>query len=231
MTESEWLDCTQPTLLLEFLRGKASNRKIRLFSCACCRRIWHLMNAKSREIVMLAELYADGLVAENERLAARQLPSETGADAASRAAFAGHAEAMEATPILASAEVGRAEEVEQACLLREIVGNPFRPPSIDPVILRWNESTVVKLAQSIYDERAFDRMPILADALEEAGCHEAELLAHCRRPGPHVRGCWLVDLILGRELNRHAEQDRDLPQLNPFCPPGQCAIGLVHVTD
>ena len=79
--------------------------------------------------------------------------------------------------------------------LREVVGNPFRPVAFDP---RWLTSTVVGLARGIYDERAFDRMPILADALEDAGCDDAHVLAHCRGDGPHVRGCWVVDLVLGK---------------------------------
>jgi hypothetical protein len=58
---------------------------------------------------------------------------------------------------------------------------------------------VKKLAAAIYDDTAFDRLPILADALEEAGCHDAEILAHCRGPGPHVRGCWVIDLLIGKE--------------------------------
>jgi hypothetical protein len=65
--------------------------------------------------------------------------------------------------------------------------------------LTWNDGIVIKLAQAIYEERAFDRLPILADALEEAGCSDTEILAHCRGPGPHVRGCWVVDLLLGKE--------------------------------
>ena len=83
-----------------------------------------------------------------------------------------------------------------AGLLREIVGNPFRPLQIDP---SWRTSTVRDLAISAYDERAYDRLPILADALEDAGCVEQEVLDHLRGPGPHVRGCWALDLVLDRE--------------------------------
>ena len=63
----------------------------------------------------------------------------------------------------------------------------------------WRTSTVVALARGIYEERAFDRLPMLADALEEAGCEDADMLAHCRRSGPHVLGCWVVDLVLGKK--------------------------------
>ncbi|MBL8793522.1 MAG: hypothetical protein JNM56_06440 [Planctomycetia bacterium] len=80
--------------------------------------------------------------------------------------------------------------------MREVCGNPFRPVKVDPA---WLTSTVVLLAQAIYDERAFDRLPILADALEDAGCDHADILNHCRSEGPHVRGCWALDLVLGRK--------------------------------
>lgn len=83
----------------------------------------------------------------------------------------------------------------QANLLRDIVGNPSRPVTFDPT---WRSDTVVALAEAIYADRAFDRLPILADALEEAGCDHSDVLAHCRGPGPHVRGCWVVDLVLGK---------------------------------
>lgn len=85
-----------------------------------------------------------------------------------------------------------------ANLLRDIFGNSFRPLVLDPSWLTWQDGTVIKLAQGIYEERAFDCMPVLADALEEAGCTEGEVLAHCRQPGTHVRGCWGVDLLLAK---------------------------------
>jgi hypothetical protein len=87
------------------------------------------------------------------------------------------------------------EESAQTSLLRDILGNPFRLQTVYPY---WLSHAVIALAQTIHDEPAFNRLPILADALEEAGCTDAEILAHCRGPGPHVRGCWVVDLILGK---------------------------------
>jgi hypothetical protein len=84
-------------------------------------------------------------------------------------------------------------------LLRDLFGNPFRPLSCQPDWLRWHEGLVAELADAIYAERAFDRLPIVADALEDAGCTDAAILDHCRAPGPHVRGCWVVDLLLGKE--------------------------------
>src|SRR5262249_42219255 len=84
----------------------------------------------------------------------------------------------------------------QLTFLRDIVGDPFHPVTFK---LAWRTSNVTALGQSIYDDRAFDRLPILADALEDAGCDNADILNHCRQPGVHVRGCWALDLILGKE--------------------------------
>jgi hypothetical protein len=86
----------------------------------------------------------------------------------------------------------------RAALLRDLVGNPFRPRAIDPAWLEWRGGTVRRIAQAIYDESRFEELPVLADALEEAGCTDADLLAHCRG-GEHVRGCWVVDGLLGKE--------------------------------
>jgi hypothetical protein len=87
----------------------------------------------------------------------------------------------------------------QCDLLRDICGNSFRSATRQLTWLAWNDSTVPRIAQTIYDDRAFDRLPILADALEDAGCDNADILNHCREPGEHVRGCWVVDLLLGKE--------------------------------
>src|SRR5262249_51106589 len=83
-------------------------------------------------------------------------------------------------------------------LLHCVFANPFSRIASHPAWLTWNDGTVHKLAQTVYDDRRFDLLPILADALEEAGCDNADILAHCRGPGPHVRGCWVVDLLLGK---------------------------------
>src|SRR5262249_28872382 len=90
-------------------------------------------------------------------------------------------------------------ETELAVVLREIVGNPFCIPTVDPDWPTWSGGAVRKLAQAIYDGRSFEELPILADALEEAGCTDPDILSHLRGPGPHVRGCWVVDLVLGKE--------------------------------
>jgi hypothetical protein len=226
MTEAEWLACTDPEAMLLFLRGRVSDRKLRLFACACCRRIRELLpDEQSRSALDTAERFADGLASPEKLRAAR--------DAAYRSyvEFPDHDEAGEfrgwesASAAVAGAcwtgtesrEMGLFDTVNNAyglgCLstgrrdgveielqrqcrsLRDIFGNPFRPVSLDPA---WLTPQVLDLAQSIYDERAFDRMPRLADALETSGCDNAEILNHCRGPGPHVRGCWVIDLVLGK---------------------------------
>ncbi|HEY1378110.1 MAG TPA: hypothetical protein VGF55_15015 [Gemmataceae bacterium] len=84
-------------------------------------------------------------------------------------------------------------------MLHDVIGPlPFRPVAVDPAWLAWNHGTVPAIARRVYDERAFHDLPILADALEDAGCTDADILAHCRQGGEHVRGCWVVDLILGK---------------------------------
>ena len=107
--------------------------------------------------------------------------------------------AAKASAVFAHQRRWLTERREQAGISRDVFGNPFLSVTINPAWLGWNDSTVQKIAQAIYDERAFDRLPILADALEEAGCTNADILGHCRQPGEHVRGCWVVDLLLGKE--------------------------------
>jgi hypothetical protein len=114
---------------------------------------------------------------------------EVAARNAARSAQAGVA----SNPLLGTED---AELLAQAVLLRDIFGNPFPPITLDSA---WLTPNVVQLADSIYNDRAFDRMPELADALDDAGCDNDELLSHLRGPGPHVRGCWVVDLVLGKK--------------------------------
>jgi hypothetical protein len=201
MSEAEWLACTEPRDLLR--TGRRSDRKLRLFACACCRRIWPQLDRKGRHAVTESERFADGLIdrqaleAARRAVAAEYYVTKTSAkmyarDAASYAVFpaAGAAAfaAAEATFLL-DEPAGR---VWQCDLLRDVF--PFRP--IKPKAA-WLTSTVVGLARSIYDARAFDRLPILGDALEDAGCANAVILKHCRSGGEHVRGCWVLDTILG----------------------------------
>jgi len=99
--------------------------------------------------------------------------------------------------VRAATALGRGAETTRAvtAIFRDIFANPFRPVTFDPA---WRSETVVALATGIYADRAFDRLPILADALQDAGCENADILDHCRGSGPHVRGCWVLDLVLDK---------------------------------
>jgi hypothetical protein len=232
MTEQEWMDCTDLEKMLGVPEGKTSDRKLRLFAVACCRRVWHLIRAEyHRRTVEVAERFADGLATREELVDSYQVgenrpgsldegdfdPRAEGDDfdpfcvpwpssATCACAACSGSNAAEETPYWCAAlaawtrpkTIMEDERVAQADLLRDNCGNPFRSVAIDPAWLSWSNGTVPKLVQVIYDDRRFSDLPILADALEEAGCSNPDILAHCRSEGPHVRGCWVVDLILGK---------------------------------
>jgi hypothetical protein len=85
-------------------------------------------------------------------------------------------------------------------LFHDVFGNPFRPtPSVDSAWLSQHNGRIRKLAKRMYDSRDFSDMPVLGELLEEVGCNVAAILNHCRERGPHVRGCWVLDLILKKE--------------------------------
>jgi hypothetical protein len=206
MTEAEWLTCTDPTRLLEFLRGKVSDRKLRLFACACCRRVNHLLTPELAQALEVAERFADGRADARARKAARAAamqtprsgspvpPSAYLGDAKQRVVEALRKRAMEA----ARYTLPFGEETFRTETLRCLFGNPYRPVQIQPAWLRWKDGTIPRLTLAIYDGRDFASLPVLADALEEAGCTDADILGHCRGPEPHARGCWVVDALLGR---------------------------------
>jgi hypothetical protein len=198
VTEAEWLACDDPRPMFPLVRRKASSRKLRLLAVACARTdkgFWRIIRADERRVIELAERFADDPALWGEVKALRLLDYCQGVRWCAGCRPAPSRWIRSNSPKPERAECRPAE----ARLLRDIFGNLFRPVAINAAWLAWNDGTVVKMAQSIYDERAFDRLPILADALEEAGCHDPEILGHCRQPGEHVRGCWIVDLILGKE--------------------------------
>jgi hypothetical protein len=234
MTEADWLSCADPMPMLTFLQGsgRAGDRKLRLFACACGRRLWDLLtDERSRSAVEVSERLADGLATNAERRqAALTANAVLGGGAAgvaavvvsvpaAHAATAGAANAASAVAYaLFPARVNgvttvgwrRARRVEcarQCDLLRDLFGPlPFRPVAVDPSLLRWNQGTIRKLAEVIYEERevpsgTFDktRLALLADALEDAGSDNREMVSHLRQQeGFHVRGCWCLDLLLGK---------------------------------
>jgi hypothetical protein len=221
MTDEEltWLTCEEVPPLLAASEETISARKLRLFGCACCRRIWHLLHhGQYREAVLAAERFAEGLVSiaecESAGDAAAQIAdtSKVFVDSAagcavSWASSTGPREWNAATWSLASAmqsvvyhaalacEERVQEETRQCDLVRDIFGNPFRTLAFSP---SWRTDTAIALARQMYDSREFGAMPILADALQDAGCDNTDILAHCR-DATHVRGCWVVDLVLGKE--------------------------------
>ena len=217
MTEGEWVRCSDPFRMLEDLRGRASERKLRLFACACCRRVWHLLTTEYRGAVEAAERFADGLIAwdglaavagtlphpacasdgavEDACEAARATCAESGWDAATVACEAAGCAAWTEKGFLAAE--GDAEFSHHCRLLQDLFGNPFRPaPRLDPAWLSWSGGAVPNLARVIYEHHSFDSMPLLAEALGRAGCSNPDLLAHCHPSAEHVRGCWVLDLVL-----------------------------------
>lgn len=254
MTEAEWLASADPKPMLRFLLGtnhprvqdiesfpdcRTSDRKLRLFACACYNRIRHFLpNAIAQAAVEVGEQFADGLVPAEELQKAEtsirrsfeaieeQWMASQGAeritlqpthDAFSLALVVLWAQAPKAAyyassnAYYASAAItniggvsydgefssGPATEARaQTYLLRDIFGHLFLPISLSS---SWLTSTVVAMAQQMYDSRDFSAMPILADALQDAECEDAAILNHCRGPGPHVKGCFVVDLLLGKK--------------------------------
>jgi hypothetical protein len=227
MTEQEWFECADPTPMLDFLCDHASERKIKLFEVACCRRTWHLLrDERSQVAVKVAERYADGTATRQELHDSREAAGKAaglghfgGDDSWGRDSFAAGTETPAKAAAWAVCSIGLTIEVSDATataaaptwldrkqewiahagVLRDIFGNPFHPVTLDPTWLLWNNANVPKIAQAIYDDRAFDRLLILADALEQAGCDQADILNHCRSDGSHARGCWVVDLVLGKK--------------------------------
>jgi hypothetical protein len=252
MTEAEWLACIDPQPMLEFVRRQASDRKVRLFAVACCRRVWpSLEHEEFRDAVRMAESFADGRVDRAEMLRAhekahaifialRRDPDSPSRDNGPAAALTASgfpsppksiwhriADALDdpwwedefdkgdaLAPALVTARhaaraaadlqgersvldhpVTIAEHREQVALVHCLFGNPFRA---QPDCTAWLKREEIALAESIYAERAFDRMPLLADALEASGCKNADVIDHCRSGREHARGCWVVDLLLGK---------------------------------
>jgi hypothetical protein len=220
VTEAEWLRRDEPAEMLSFLRERLAGRedarrKIRLWAAACCRQVWHrVKKARSRKLVEASERYADGEVDFRDLKAAwdahgyvvgpRAWGIRIARSAAHRDIWQGALETWAALSLsgIDGGPESALEDRVQAGLFREVFGNPFRRVMVAPA---WRTPTVAALARGAYDERLLPsgelgphRLAVLADALEEAGCTDADLLGHLRGPGPHVRGCWAVDLLLGQ---------------------------------
>lgn len=195
MSEEDWLNCADPIRLTRFVDGFGSRRQAILFAVACCRfNVRVKGNRRDLEVLAMLEEYADGISDVQDNASARGASRRVGhmIQAVRRAPF-GPLDAARVARMLLGDRQG--ERAEQADLVREVFGNPFRPVTIDP---NWRTSTIVGLATGIYVDRAFDRLSILADALEDAGCDQPDILAHCRADGEHARGCWVIDAVLGK---------------------------------
>jgi hypothetical protein len=227
MTEAEWLDptCDEEEQRLYFLDelGLLKGRKLRLFGCACLREVWdELPFEELREAILTCERFADGVATVEELSAASRTAGDLYVGVGDIAAdFStqiirdlchlepwfqmGEGPSSGVSAVVAELRsddrtpwhVVQKQARQRFChYFREVFGNPFR---LVPLPSEWRTEIAVALANAIYADRAFDRMPILADALEEAGCDSLDVLNHCRSGGPHVRGCWVVDAVLGKQ--------------------------------
>jgi hypothetical protein len=216
MTEREWLQCDDPARLIDHLGYRLTERQARFFAVACCRRIWHRFEEERlRRLVDVAERFARGEAGRKERLAAEvqavafletTLPLSTPLPFDSSPLLAAVFAVWEGPSCHRSYLWSNdpdyplsQERAAQAALLRDIVVWPGRPVRLHPA---WLTPTVRELARAVEQDGDFGRLPILADALEDAGCTDATILAHCRGGLVHVPGCWLV-----RELTE-APSDR-----------------------
>jgi hypothetical protein len=216
INEEAWLACQNPHTMLQHIGPEADVAKLRLFGCACLRRVLYLApSRRSVEAVLAVERHAGGLPGPNNLGVARK-----DADAAreafpeSRVAAATYLLTLQGgqptwrrvneitiqcanVVVEAGNNIGLwgQERAAQADLLRCVFGNPFRPVTRDPAWLAWNHGTVARLGETIHAEGRFVDVPVLGDALEEAGCTDQAILDHCRAATPHTRGCWVVELL------------------------------------
>jgi hypothetical protein len=246
MTENEWLSSTDPQPMLEFIEERTTNRKLRLFACACCRVLRLASHPRSAWVLEIAEKQADGEAGLADWKTAFDIASaaandDQAADLALEALFfypdvrsqlvamakavASHsltaidyeAWASVKDPVRPHRDSERAfsrktakqaqarnvavssEKAGQVSILHDLIGNPLHPFVIDPTWLIFHNGAVPGIAQGIYATQEFEHLPILADALEDAGCTDAAILEHLRGPGPHYRGCFVIDAILGKK--------------------------------
>lgn len=221
ITEAEWMSSNDSHDMLDRCRAPLIKypRKCRLFAVACCKRIWRLINdPRSRSAVEVLERYADGLASERE-LAAATKAARAAFDTASREKekvlispewaavlatdpdpwFAASRASTHAFSAVGEAFSVGPERAAQSRLLRCIFGSlPFREPVLNGCRKAFEDEAVIKLAQAIYQEQAFHLLPALGAALQNAGCENTEIITHCNEAGPHVRGCWVVDLVIGQ---------------------------------
>jgi hypothetical protein len=195
--------------MLEAIVDRASTRKVRLLTCACCRLVWeYLVDDRSRDAVLAAEQEADGTTPEVALSAARAEAKAAYNTLVRQRLGAYYSDYALAAVCIASESVRHAlgwlacrhwrlVGAQAVVLLRDVIGNPFQVVVVDP---SHRTSTAVAIAQGMYESRDFSAMPSLADALQDAGCDNEDILNHCHDVSlTLVRGCWVVDLVLGNE--------------------------------
>lgn len=221
MTESHWLNSTRPLEMLGFLvdtpvNNPPTDRAYRAFACACVRRLELLLrDRRSRNALVVAERRAWGQATARELEWAFR-DAHAAAESAYRRFLNGDGDEGERGAALAAAECARdlaRSAAWQVCaiicrnfdawwtegltgLLHDILGNPFHLPALPTHWREWNERTIPRLALAIREQRSYDEFPILADALEEAGCTDERILAHCRSENEHAPSCWVLELLL-----------------------------------
>jgi hypothetical protein len=204
MDATTWEQAANALEMLSAIQARASGRKLRLFALACCRRRDGLVAAgPCREALAVVERLTEEAVSARQIQLLRDNLGQVGWESRGLAAalelLLDDATAFDgAYRIATHLSTGRSALRAHPALLREVMGNPFRAVAVDPAWLAWEGGLVRGMAQVAHDGRAFDRLPVLADALEDAGCDSAELLAHLRGGGPHLPGCWALDAVLGK---------------------------------
>jgi hypothetical protein len=196
MTEEQWLACQYPLPMLTHVRRKATGRRLRLFAAAYARWLGRGLRPREEGGLLLASSLAEQWADSGARPAAADANYVTLKHHPWRAAVVTAGGVHRDDP---PDDPGR---VCQVALMRDLFGNPFRPLTLDRSALT---PSVASLAEATYEHRELPsghlelaRLAVLSDALEEAGCTDAAVLIHLRSPGPHVRGCWAVDLVMGR---------------------------------
>jgi hypothetical protein len=186
-TPAAWWSCTDLREVLRALHRRVSGRKMRLVACAFARHtLGGREDRRGLRAIETAERHADGLATEKELAAARAVRGLPG-----QVAYGSIREVL-------TVAARHGDPAHLCDLVREVVGDPVHPPAFDPAWLRWQDGCVEKIARSVFRGQRFAEMPILGDALEDAGCADAVVLGHCRQKQNHARGCWVIDLILGR---------------------------------
>lgn len=194
------------TLFIEHQRGLISPRRLQLLACAICNSFWDLsVDPKLMKLIQACEDRIDGIIdSEIPSMMADQLLEEHGKFCTSNSLIPEGYQAL--------AALGKGEYIQSLLTTLNLgtkkdglldIYNELTEGFLNPIVLEnewleWNGGLTKQIAGMIYKERRFDFMPVLADALEEAGCREPRLLEHCRSDKPHFRGCWVLDLLLNQ---------------------------------